>query len=178
MRNRVLAVAAAALLPFAAASAQANAVPHNVISIQPLNAMFTVYSAEYERQTGKSVTFGVGGTYWSAGDEDVNEDVSYTSGDVKLRFYPSGAALTGFSFGGSVGFTSVSGNNSSGVEESASGPTFGVLLEYQWLMGVKKNFSVALGAGAKKIFASDEDISSDSFNPAYPTARVSVGYAW
>ena len=177
MRNRVIAVAAAAMMPFAAASAQANAVPRNVISIQPLNAMFTVYSAEYERQAGKAVTFGVGGTYWSADDDDLSEEVSYTSADVKLRYYPSGAALQGFSFGASAGFTSVSAQDAT-TDESESGPTFGVLLEYQWLMGVKKNFSVALGAGAKMLFVDEDNVSNETFTARYPTARVSVGYAW
>jgi len=164
-------------MPFAAASAQANAVPHNVLSIQPLNAMFTVYSAEYERQTGKAVTFGLGGTYWSADDDAANDEVSYTSGDIKLRYYPSGAALMGFSFGATAGYTSVSAKTA-GLDESAGGPTFGILLEYQWLMGARRNFSVALGAGAKMIFANEDDISSDTYTGRYPTARVSVGYAW
>jgi hypothetical protein len=177
MRNRVLAVAAAALLPFAAASAQANKVPHNVISIQPLNAMFTVYSGEYERQVGKAVSFGVGGTYWNA--EDAGDEASYTSGDLKLRYYPSGAALQGFAFGVSAGFTSVSAQDAgSTVDESESGPTAGVLLEYQWLMGMKRNFSVALGAGAKMLFVDEDNVTSSSFTARYPTARVSIGYAW
>jgi uncharacterized protein DUF3575 len=177
MRNRVLAVAAAALMPFAAASAQANAAPRNVLSIQPLNAMMTVYSGEYERAVGKSVTFGLGATYWGA-DDDTGDEASYTSGDVKLRFYPSGAALMGFSFGASAGYSSVSATEgTTSTKSSESAPSFGVLLEYQWLMGVKKNFSVALGAGAKMLFI-EENTTNDNVIGRYPTARVSVGYAW
>jgi hypothetical protein len=175
MRNRVL-VLAAALMPFAAASAQEAAAPHNVISIQPINAVLTAYSAEYERQTGKAVTVGVGGTYFNAGDGI--DEVTYKSGDVKLRYYPNGAALTGFSFGGSAGFSGVSGKDFNGAEASVSGPSLGVLLEYQWLMGVKRNFSVALGAGAKAVFVKDNEITSDSFVTRYPTVRISVGYAF
>ena len=175
MRNRVLAVAAAALMPFAAASAQANAVPRNVISIQPLNAMMTVYSGEYERAAGKSWTFGLGGTYWNAEDTDASEEVTYTSGDVKLRYYPSGALL-GFSFGGSFGYSSVSAKGPITGDESGSAPSVGILLEYQWLLGTSRNFSVALGAGAKKLFLSD--VNNATVLENYPTARVSVGYAW
>lgn len=176
MRNRIITIAAAALLPFAAASAQKPATPRNVLSIQPLNAMMTVYSAEYERQTGTAITFGIGATYWNA--DDAGDEASYTSGDVKLRYYPSGAALTGFSFGATGGFTSVSAKDAAGLDESASGPTFGVLLEYQWLMGVQRNFSVTLGAGAKALLINEDKVTNSTFTARYPTARVSVGYAW
>jgi hypothetical protein len=177
MRNRVLAVAAAALMPFAAASAQANVAPRNVISIQPLNAMMTVYSGEYERAVGKAVSFGLGGTYWNA--EDAGDEASYTSGDVKLRYYPSGSALMGFSFGASAGYTSVSANDAgSTVDESEAGPTFGILLEYQWLLGASKSFSVALGAGAKMLFIDEDNLTNESFTARYPTARVSLGFAF
>lgn len=178
MRNRVLILTAAALLPFAAASAQpvAVAAPRNVISIQPLNAVLTVYSAEYEHQTGAAVTLGIGGTFVNAGDGI--DEVTYKSGDVKLRYYPTGTALMGFSFGGTAGFTSVSGTDFAGTKTSVSGPSLGVLLEYQWLLGVTRNFSVALGVGAKAVFVNDNEFTSDNFITRYPTARISVGYAF
>jgi hypothetical protein len=182
MRNRVLTLAAAVLLPLAAASAQqvaaptAPAAPHNVISIQPLNAVFTAYSAEFEHQTGAAVTLGVGGTYVNAGDGI--DEITYKSGDLKLRYYPNGTALMGFSFGGSAGFSSVSGTDVSGAKTSVSGPSLGVLLEYQWLLGVQHNFAVALGLGAKAVFVKDNQFTSDNFVTRYPTARVSVGYAF
>lgn len=188
MRNRVLTFVAAALVPFGAVSAQQEAAPqqviaaqqeaapHNVISLQPLNAVLTVYSAEYERQTGSAVSVGVGGTYWSFGDD--SDDLTYKSADLKLRYYPNGTALRGFSFGGTVGFTSISATNSGGGDESASGPTFGVLFEYQWLLGAQRNFSMTLGAGAKALSVKEENITSGDFTARYPTARISVGYAF
>jgi hypothetical protein len=175
MRNKVLAVAAALLLPFAVASAQKN-VPHNVISIQPLNAVYTAYSAEYERRTGSAWTLGVGGTHWNVGD--TGNEVTYQSADVKVRYYPSGNALMGFSLGGMAGYTSVAGKSSSGFDEKASAPTFGILLEYQWLMGASKNFGLAIGAGAKSVMIDKDKITSSSFISAYPTSRVSIGYAF
>jgi hypothetical protein len=141
-----------------------------------LNAVFTAYSAEYERQIAGAATFGVGGTYFDVGDGV--DQVTFNSGDVKLRYYPNGTALMGFSFGGTAGFTSVTGTDSNGTEESVSGPSLGVLLEYQWLLGVQRNFSVALGVGAKAIFVKDNQITSGDFTTRYPTARVSIGYAF
>jgi uncharacterized protein DUF3575 len=193
MKNRVLTVAAAALIPFAvapaqdtiavpaqsipAAPAQQIVAPHNVISIQPINAVFEVYSAEFEHQVASAASLAVGGTYWNPGDEF--DDLTYTSGDLKLRYYPNGTALMGFSFGASVGYTKVTETNTSdGTEQSTSGPTFGVLLEYQWLLGKTRNFAVALGVGAKALMVKEEDISSGDFTARYPTARVSVGFAF
>ena len=175
MRNRLLSLIAAAVIPFGTVLAQ-DASPRNVFSFQPLTAVFTVYSAEYERQTAGALTVGVGGTYWSLGD--ATDELTYKSADVKLRYYPNGTALSGFSFGGTVGFTSVSGTSTSGFDESAGGPSFGVLLEYQWLMGAKQNFSVALGAGAKALSVKQETFTSGDFTARYPTARISVGYAF
>jgi hypothetical protein len=193
MRNRVLTLAAAALIPsvaalaqevpaappqvIPAAPAQQQVAPRNVISVQPINAVFEVYSVEYEHRLASAATLGVGGTYWNPGDEFDN--LTYASGDIKLRYYPSGTALMGFAFGASLGFTKVSStNNFDGSEESTSGPAFGVLLEYQWLLGVKRNFVVALGVGAKALMVKEEDISSGDFTARYPTARVSVGFAF
>lgn len=136
----------------------------------------TVYSGEFERAATKAVTWGVGATHWNAGDP--GDEASYTSGDLKLRYYASGAALHGFSFGVSAGFSNVGVKTTTGIDETHSGPSAGVLIEYQWLMGMKKNFAVALGAGAKRLMISESNVSSGSFTAGYPTARVSVGYAF
>jgi len=184
MKTQLLALASAVLIPFGASSAQVDATsgplsgPSNVISLQPLNAVIlTMYSGEYERRIGRELSFGFGATYWDLG-EDSNE-LTYKSGDLKLRFYPQGNALHGFSFGGSVGLTSISALSFDGTtEESASGPSFGILIEHQWLMGASRNFAVALGVGAKAVMVDEDEISSDDFIARYPTIRISVGYAF
>jgi hypothetical protein len=161
----------------AAQSAAPVAMPKNVISIQPLNAMFSVLSAEYERKGGGAWTWGVGVTTFSADDDDAaTVDPAYNSGDVKFRYYPQGTALQGFSFGGSLGFAKVSEETGT-TETSESVGTFGILLEYQWLLGAKKKFAVALGVGAKKLMLDEDNFTSDVLS-AYPTARVSVGFAF
>jgi hypothetical protein len=183
MKNQLLALAAATLIPFAvSAQVEATSVPlngpSNVLSLQPLNAVIlTMYSAEYERRTSRSLSFGVGATYWDVGED--SDNLKYTSGDVKLRFYPQGTALHGFSFGASVGFSSISATSFDGTaEESASGASLGILIEHQWLMGVSRNFAVALGVGAKAVMVDEDEISSDDFIARYPTIRISVGYAF
>lgn len=156
----------------------ATAPKRTVISFQPLNAMFSVYSAEIEHAVSSSATLGVGGSYWSSND-DVG-DTKYTSGDVKVRFYPEGHPLQGFSFGGQVGYTSISDNTTDlfggSSKSTAHGATIGVALDYNWLLGASRAFYVGLGVGAKKIFANSNDIGNATL--AYPTARVSIGYAF
>ena len=156
---------------------------NQVISIQPLTAMFTVYSAEFERAISPTMTVGVGATYWG-GDEDedgISAEASYTSGDVKLRYYPGARPFQGFSFGGQVGFSRVEGSvtdESTGEvsDGSVSGPTFGIALDYGWLLGGSKSFYVGLGVGAKMLFIDEDDI--DDVTARYPTARISIGYAF
>jgi hypothetical protein len=174
MIRRLVATAGLVLVPFVSATGQSEARP-NVFTIQPLTAVFGFYSAEYERAATKAVTWGLGGNYWSP--DASSDDFSYASGEFKLRYYPSGVALQGFSVGGSLGYSNVRGQNSDGTTGSAGAPSLGVLLEYQWLMGEKKNFAIALGVGAKALFISEDEFDND-FVAKYPTARISVGWAW
>lgn len=175
MKMRSLLLGAVCVLtPIMSAAAQQASTPSNVISIQPLSAMYTVYTGEYERRVGQNVTFGFGGTYWNSSNDDSGGDVTYTSGDVKLRFYP-GVALRGFSFGAAAGYTSVS-ETISGTESSGGAPTFGIMLEYQWLLGARSNMAVTLGAGAKKLFIDENDFVD--VLATYPTARISIGYGF
>ena len=55
------------------------------------------------------------------------------------------------------------------------GPTIGVALDYNWLLGPPQAFYIGLGVGAKKIFASSKN---DDATFGYPTARVSIGVAF
>ena len=154
-----------------------------VLSIQPISAMFTLYAGEYEHRLSPKLTLGVGGTYVSHGaDADAGGiDTRYSSGDVKLRYYPGAAAFQGFSLGVQGGYTRITGaitNDATGEsrEGSASGPTFGVALDYNWLLGASRSFYVGLGVGAKALF-----VDAEKFNDAaarYPTARISIGRAF
>jgi hypothetical protein len=145
-----------------------------VISIQPISSMLTVYSGEAELAMSRSATIGVGATYWSP--DVIDGDFTYTSGDLKFRYYPEGRAFQGFSFGGSVGYTHLgaSDNSNSG---SASGPSVGVMLDYNWLLGAEKSFYVGFGLGGKTLFISDKEVA-DQATLHYPTMRLSVGWAF
>jgi hypothetical protein len=177
---RTLALVAGLAVP-AILSAQTPAAKRTVLSFQPLSAMYTVYSGELERAVSPSTTLGIGASYW--GHEQDGESLDYLSGDLKLRYYPQGKALEGFSFGLQAGYTSVKETIASGLvttsneELTHSAPTAGVALDYGWLLGADKKFYMGLGVGAKRIFADNENDASNLLN-TYPTARISIGMAF
>jgi hypothetical protein len=154
---------------------------HTVISVQPLSAMISVYAVEIEQAVGAAVSLGVGGTFWSP--EIGGQDMTYTSGDLKLRYYPQGRALEGFAFGMSAGYTHIKDKSTDVIfgtgtsEHTASGPTIGATVEYNWLLGRNNGFFLGLGAGAKRIIAKADNMSDD-VKFAYPTARISIGTAF
>ena len=168
-------VALGLLIPCLTRAQQASSGKIAVISIQPLSAMLTVYAGEAELAMSRSATVGVGGT--SVGNL-FDDGFHYLSGDLKLRFYPEGRPFQGFSFGGSVGITHVStSDNTNGGSASASGPSIGVMLDYNWLLGEQKSFFISTGLGAKTLFISDKTIS-ETATLHYPTMRISVGWAF
>lgn len=157
--------------------AQSAATPRTtVLSVQPLGLIFEFFSAEIEHALKPSMTVGLGGSYWNG----TGVGIRYTSGDLKLRYYPEGRALQGFAFGGQVGYTSITGQSTSPStatsEATVSGPTIGVGLDYNWLLGASNAFYVGLGLGAKRLFVNTKDV--EDVSGGYPTARVSVGYAF
>jgi len=176
MRLSILSFVALAAATPSLASAQATSAKSTVLSIQPIDAMLTVYAGEAEIAMSHSVTLGAGATYW--GPDITDGDFRYLSGDLKLRYYPDAKPFQGFSFGGSVGVTQIKAtDNTSQSSGSASGPSIGVMLDYNWLVGAQRAFYVGLGAGAKRVFISDQDVS-DNATLIYPTLRISVGWAF
>jgi hypothetical protein len=177
MRDRLVLSLAAAMLA-TTAGAQAPAQKSTVLSLQPLTAMFTIYSGEVEQRLAPNVTLGAGGSHWSFGDED---KLAYTSWDAKLRYYPEGHALSGFAVGVQGGYTRISerwtdGTTGATDEHTGGAPTAGLSLEYNWLLGQNRSFFVGLGAGAKKVFINADEFNDPTFT--YPTGRISIGYAF
>lgn len=165
-----------------AAAAQAPVAPKQAISINPLGVVFRVYSGELERSVAPGLTLGAASSYWGAGadfDDDASGDVSYLSFDGKLRYYPGGTSLQGFSLGGSLGYTALSGSLTDADGRStgrANSLSAGVALDYNWLLGDSKRFLVGTGIGAKRLFPIG--VETDGLSIAYPTARLAVGYAF
>lgn len=175
MRFKEMSVVALVCLIPRLTSAQEGTGKAAVISVQPISAMLTVYAGEAELAMSRSATIGVGATYWSP--DVIDGDFNYLSGDLKFRYYPEGHVFQGFSFGGSVGVTHLSATANNSSSGSASGPSIGVMLDYNWLLGAEKAFYIGLGLGAKTLFISDKAVA-DQATLHYPTVRLSVGWAF
>jgi hypothetical protein len=172
----------AAALVFSATAAEAQQAPKQYVAINPIGAVFTIYSGEFERQVADHASFGVSVSHWGASDSEDDwgsVGVSYWSFDGKLRYYPGPQVLRGFSLGGGLGFTTMSGELVTDDGEATgrgNALSAGLFLDYSWLLGQNSNFLVGTGIGAKRLFLLGIDDSGLVL--AYPTFRLSIGYAF
>jgi hypothetical protein len=57
-------------------------------------------------------------------------------------------------------------------------PTFGVILDYNWMLGAQRRFIVGTGIGAKRILASSDERDRVNLDRAQITGRFTVGIAF
>ena len=162
----LLLVLPGAALAQVADTARARTQRSHVVTIQPLGIPALWFSGEYEGAAHSNLSLGAGGSYFSIAD------ITYTSFDAKVRFYPA-QALRGFAVGITGGYSRITHDE---TEDDVSAPTVGTQLDYQWLLGERRRFALALGLGLKRVIVKDEDLPD--FSVVYPTARMSVGYAF
>ena len=135
-----------------------------VVSANPFLLMAEYFNIEFERKHTESATFGVSGSRVGV------DDASYRNVQVFYRYYPQGASLTGFYFGGRGGVHRV-------ATDRESGNAFGLGLEigYGWLFGRERNFAVSIGGGATRLFGGD----LHGATAVIPTLRlVNVGWSF
>ena len=132
----------------------------HLVSANPFLLLVGWFNAEYERKLDETWTVGLSGSYFSLSDHDEE----YVSANAVFRYYPQGAALTGFNIDPRLGVFHVD-------EIDDSGGSFGVGCElgYTWLLGAERNFSISLGAGGTRLTS----------GTVVPSARVvNVGWAF
>jgi hypothetical protein len=117
-------------------------------SANPFLLLFEWFNLEYERKISDSGTFGVVASGFSFDDGDE----TYRGFSGFYRHYPQGAALSGFSLGGRLGYHRVSDDDDDGDAFA-----LGVDLGYSWLLGSKRNFYIGIGIGATRLFGGDVD---------------------
>jgi len=144
----------------------------NLILLNPFGVVFSVFNGEYERVTSKSTSIGVAGTYYAP------RDYTYLTTEIKARYYPSEHAPDGFSVALSGGLTHVTSSGISCWDTCADAtnnrPTLGFELDYNWLLGPARHFTVGAGIGAKRFLG---DKTYDSID-GLPTARLALGAAF
>lgn len=161
--------------------------PQHIISLNPFLPLAGLFQAEYERRVQDNLSVALSGSHTRLED-------SYTSADLKLRFYPTGRALQGFGLAMGVGVGRI--RNDDGTQfciaplpgtpqecnltgEETTGPTASVEAQYQWLLGRRRATAVTAGAGVKRYYVDDELRSGfDIFQEYVPTLRLTIGYAF
>jgi hypothetical protein len=180
--SRLMVSALLLLAAPALAAAQNPVAPRqSVVSVNPLAIILGLYGAEYERRMGRTTSLGVLGSHWSTDTESTfgHSDVSYTSFELKGRIYPNARIFQGFSFAAASGLVLLREEIWAFGESqrtSATAVSIGFELGYSWLLGEQNNFYVGTGIGAKRLGVVSGEVVDASL--AYPTVRLSVGYAF
>lgn len=171
----VLAVGAVAQSASAQAGETGTRIPiryRSYISINPLGIPFDLFSAEVESGIAQGMTVGAQASHIDLGDQ------RFSSADFKFRYYPSEVVLRGFSIGASVGMLRYSDIRAADVRESLDAPTFGIILDYNWMLGAQRRFIVGTGIGAKRILANSDERDRVGLPRAEITGRFTVGIAF
>jgi hypothetical protein len=165
-----LVIGTCALVPAVAAaqiSTEGTRVPvtrNQVVSANPFLLLAEYVNVEFERKASETGTFGVSASRFGFGD------ANYRNLQAFYRYYPQGAALTGFYLGGRGGVHRIAVDDDSG---DAFG--LGVEIGYSWLFGKERNFAVSMGVAATRLLGSDLEGAS----PVIPTFRlVNVGWSF
>ena len=145
--------------------ATATPIPRNhVISASPFLLMFKWFNVDYERKVSPVATVGASASYLPIDGFD------YGRATLHARYYPQGAALTGFYVGGQASVHRAGTKRDQGVFFGA-----GVDVGHAWLLGAKRNHSVSVGLGTTRLFGRD----LDGYALMVPNARlVNIGFAF
>jgi hypothetical protein len=179
IRRLSVVLLAATLATTAGAQTVDLPVQSNVLSINPFGFLFEWYNIEYERAFSSTASWSVGVGHIDIGDKNEDE-TTVTSADVKLRYYPSAEAPSKFSAGIGFGYSRVTdedGPVGAIVKDEFDALSVGIDLGYSWLLGRTRQFFIATGIGAKRLFLLGEDDDDDE-TFGYPTVRLSIGYAF
>jgi hypothetical protein len=150
------------------------------VGFSPLVIPFNIGEVEAETAIAPGVTLGASGSY-----TEINDD-RWSTGEAKIRFYPSNIAFRGLAFGVGVGLTRFSNLMTSCCDAnpqsswaSLDAPTMGMLVDYDWTPSTRNHqFVIGLGAEAKRIVASDQNRNALGLPTAYLSGRFVLGYAF
>lgn len=176
----------AAVRPLAAQSRPTDDGPGHAVTFNPFTLLAGWVAGEYEQRVNPSLTMGGAVNYFDYSDD------RYTTFEFKTRLYASEHAMRGFSISGGIGIAHLSfidrdasslvvitpgcNNNCGDVRKTATTPTFGIELGYQWMLGRSGHTAINTGFGATRFLASKSTLSGT--DRVIPTFRLGIGYGW
>lgn len=181
MRMRCLFAVLVSVVSASAAGAQASPgtripIPFRTyVAFDPFVVPFNIGSFEVESAIAPGVTAG-GVASFTNFDHD-----RFTSADFNLRYYPGEVVLRGFSVGLSGGYLRYStlvGGVAGDSRKALNAPTVGVVVDYNWMLGVNRRFLVGTGLGAKRVLAGGAERDVVGIGRAYVTGRFVIGFAF
>jgi len=155
-----------------------------VLGLNPLGIPFDIFAVEGEGVVSPGITVAGAVSYVAP------SETRFTSGDVKVRYYPGEVALDGFSVGLGAGVTRLSDLDyrectMTGTmfecqypRATITAPTVSVLADYNFLLGQRRRFFVGTGVGAKRLVASREKRDIVDAPRAWVFAKFLVGLAY
>lgn len=148
------------------------------LAANPLLPLLSVVSAEAEvaLPNARGITLGVGGLADLGSGRD-----RFNTVQAKLKYYPNEVALRGFSVGVTLGVVSARTEAEEGFffeepERSESGATYGVVLDYNWLIGRQRRFLVGAGFGVRRVLPRVS--SNGPLEQVLPDGRLTIGWAF
>lgn len=158
-------------------SANAGKEPTQILSINPVGAIFGMIEGEYEDAYKKTSSLVIDGFFWNEKADDWKW-LAIGAGGGYRKYFTSQAIFKGGFYGFGVNFLSISAKY---IEEEGS--SFFIIpkgeIGYRWLLGEKKSFSISVGAGVGlyigKLEIRDESIPFSGISIGIP---VNLGYAW
>jgi hypothetical protein len=132
--------------------------------VNPIGILAGALNVDVEARLSGGFSGAVAVTHWPGED--------YTSFDATGRYYPAELTPAGFSVGLSLGHV----NMDRGTADETRGPTIGFIVGYNWILGRTDRLAIALGAGAKRVFA--KDVPNANPQEVIPTGRFGLGIAF
>jgi hypothetical protein len=164
MKKPVIATlaAAAALLCAAPGHAQSDTTttPQRpfLITVNPLGVLVDYYNIEFERALSDVTSISLAAEHSATGDTDIS------AVDVRFRYYPQARVFSGLALGASLGYGSFDDTEEYSYDtpngpvrevtgEDLAGPTLGLEVNYNWLVGRDRRLFVGLGIGARRLLS-------------------------
>lgn len=142
-------------------------------------------AVEYERRLSRRTSLALSASYWDVPErvaagrarQDEGGAVEYWTTELQLRLYPGGRALNGIWVGVAGGVANASGglwDDPFMPPGNTTGAVAGAEVGYSRLLGPRKNLTLDLGLGFRRLFIHRNDNAVRD----YPTIRIGFGIAF